>query len=112
MILCCCLCCVFNLNFFVGVTDNVITITNTDQDRDPVILNRNLKYLPKSISPRAAWVENLDTLKEQKLGMVNLHPQIWGAMPRTDIIAHNVHWQRFYKFVVSIYYYIICCDNE
>lgn len=71
-------------------------------EREPLILSRKLDYLQKSKVPRVAWVENLDTLQEKKLGMVDLHPEIWGVMPRVDLIAKNIHWQKFYKFVVSI----------
>ncbi|KAG8257717.1 54S ribosomal protein L4, mitochondrial [Homalodisca vitripennis] len=69
------------------------------QERGPLILSRQLKYLPKSIKSRPAWVENLDTLEEQKLGMVDLHPEVWASMPRVDLISQNVHWQRMYKYV-------------
>lgn len=69
-------------------------------ERSPVIFSRQLKYLPKSIEPRSAWVENLDTLEEQKIGVVDLHPEVWGVMPRIDIISKNIHWQRHYRYVV------------
>lgn len=73
-------------------------------EREPLILSRKLDYMQKSQVPRAAWVENLDTLQEQKLGMVDLHPEIFGVMPRFDLIARNIHWQKFYKYVVRRFY--------
>jgi len=54
--------------------------------------------------PRQVWLENLDTIQGKKLGLVNLHPHIYGAIPRIDIIHQNVRWQRLYRFVVCIMY--------
>ncbi|XP_054264814.1 39S ribosomal protein L4, mitochondrial-like [Macrosteles quadrilineatus] len=68
-------------------------------ERSPIIFSRQLQYLPKAVKPRSAWVENIDTLEEQKIGLVDLHPEVWGMMPRIDIIAQNVHWQKEYRFV-------------
>lgn len=49
--------------------------------------------------PREVWIENLDTIEEKKLGLLNLHPEIFAAQPRIDIIHENVKWQRLYNFV-------------
>lgn len=51
--------------------------------------------------PKQVWLENLDTVKEKKLGLVNLHPDVFGAQPRIDILHQNIRWQRMYKYVVS-----------
>ncbi|EZA53393.1 hypothetical protein DMN91_004951 [Ooceraea biroi] len=48
---------------------------------------------------RQAWLENLDTLKEKKLGLVTLHPKVYATTPRIDIIHQNVRWQKLYRFV-------------
>ncbi|KAI4490024.1 hypothetical protein M0804_004206 [Polistes exclamans] len=48
---------------------------------------------------REVWIENLDTIEEKKLGLLNLHPEIFAAQPRIDIIHENVKWQRLYSFV-------------
>lgn len=56
------------------------------------------KYFHK---PREIWLENLDTVEEKKLGLINLHPEIFAAQPRIDIIHENVKWQRLYNYVVS-----------
>lgn len=50
-------------------------------------------------SPRQVWLENLNQVEEQKLGIVELHPTIFGAQPRIDIIHQNVEWQKKYRFV-------------
>lgn len=87
--------------FVTGPTSTEVVPT-AQPEREPLILSRTLDYLQKSKIPRVAWIENLDTLQEQKLGMVDLHPEVWGVMPRLDLIARNIHWQKFYKYVVSI----------
>ncbi|XP_012265827.2 39S ribosomal protein L4, mitochondrial [Athalia rosae] len=49
--------------------------------------------------PKQVWLENLDTIEEKKLGLLKLHPDIFGAQPRIDILHQNVRWQSMYKFV-------------
>ncbi|XP_065155510.1 large ribosomal subunit protein uL4m [Atheta coriaria] len=51
------------------------------------------------VEPRQAWLENFDTIDEKKLGIINLHPEIFAARPRIDVIHQNVRWQQLYKFV-------------
>lgn len=52
--------------------------------------------------PREVWIENLDTIKEKKLGLITLHPHIYAGAPRIDVIHQNIRWQRMYRYVVSI----------
>lgn len=66
------------------------------------ILHRDLKFLPRYTKPREAWVENFDNVKEEKRGLIKLHPEIFGTIPRLDMIYDNVKWQKLYKLVVSI----------
>ena len=49
--------------------------------------------------PREVWLENLDTVESKKIGLVALHPDVYGAAPRIDIIHQNVRWQQMYRFV-------------
>ncbi|XP_037025342.1 39S ribosomal protein L4, mitochondrial [Bradysia coprophila] len=66
----------------------------------PLILPLNTQIVkPKFIQPRQAWIENLDTLESQKVGLMDLHPEVFAAMPRIDLIHQNFHWQRMYRFV-------------
>ncbi len=65
------------------------------------IPQRILPKLQPFHQPRQAWVENLNTLEANTLGIVDLHPEIFGARPRIDIIYDNVRWQKFYGYVVS-----------
>lgn len=70
-----------------------------DKRTVPLVTSRKLQFLPKSKTPKAAWLENLDTVEEKKLGILDLHPDVFGQMPRIDIIHENVQWQILYKHV-------------
>uniref|UniRef100_A0A0K8SE48 Large ribosomal subunit protein uL4m n=1 Tax=Lygus hesperus TaxID=30085 RepID=A0A0K8SE48_LYGHE len=61
--------------------------------------DRKLPFLTGYENPRQAWVESFDTVEEKKLGLVDLHPSVFGEMPRIDVLQENVRWQRMYKFV-------------
>ncbi|XP_054714282.1 39S ribosomal protein L4, mitochondrial-like [Uloborus diversus] len=65
----------------------------------PIITSRNLEYPKKHLTPRQAWVTNMDTVQEEKLGLVDLHPSVFSAMPRIDVIFHNYLWQKKYRHV-------------
>ncbi|XP_075224034.1 mitochondrial ribosomal protein L4 [Lycorma delicatula] len=92
-----------------AVGDSVITDYTKDVSKSsdhvlpekavPLITHRNLNFLPKFERSRQAWVENFDTLQEKKLGIIDLHPKIFGEMPHTDVIYENVRWQTKYKKV-------------
>ncbi|XP_050462590.1 39S ribosomal protein L4, mitochondrial [Cataglyphis hispanica] len=49
--------------------------------------------------PRQVWLENLNTVEEKKLGLITLHPHVYAAAPRIDIIHQNVRWQQMYRWV-------------
>nr|CAG4652200.1 EOG090X0EDZ [Triops cancriformis] len=63
----------------------------------PIVTSRQLAYPNTFLEPRQVWVENLDTVEEEKLGLIDLHPDIFGAKPRVDIIHENVMWQLKYR---------------
>lgn len=63
------------------------------------IVPRVLQHPPQYEKPRQIWVENFDTIDEQKLGIIDLHPHVFATNPRIDIVQQNVKWQRNYKFV-------------
>ncbi|XP_062549167.1 large ribosomal subunit protein uL4m [Armigeres subalbatus] len=50
-------------------------------------------------APRSLWIENLDTIEEQKVGIQELSSEVFGASPRIDIVHQNIEWQRKYRFV-------------
>lgn len=65
----------------------------------PIVISRTLSYPPKFTKPRQAWVENLDMVEEVKLGMIDLHPLIFAASPRIDLLHQNIRWQTLYRKV-------------
>ncbi|XP_046823989.1 39S ribosomal protein L4, mitochondrial [Vespa crabro] len=75
------------------------TIESNIEEFKPIIDIRSYdsdRYFHKS---REVWLENLDTVEEKKLGLINLHAEIFAAQPRVDIIHENVKWQRLYSYV-------------
>lgn len=83
----------------VSKLKHFLPATRTCSSHAPLIEPRQLAFPPKYQKPRQAWVENLDTIDEKKLGIIDLHPDIFGANPRIDIIHDNVRWQRLYRYV-------------
>nr|CAG4646603.1 EOG090X0EDZ [Macrothrix elegans] len=65
----------------------------------PIISSRALAFPPKFQSPRQVWVSNLDTVEEEKLGLIDLHPAVWAGKPRVDLIHSNIRWQTLYRHV-------------
>ncbi|XP_014478102.1 PREDICTED: 39S ribosomal protein L4, mitochondrial [Dinoponera quadriceps] len=77
-------------------------VENQTKAQDIVPIISEVRYDDESTlyqKPRQVWLENLDTVKEKKLGFVTLHPQIFAATPRIDIIHQNVRWQKMYRWV-------------
>ena len=67
----------------------------------PLVINRELKDMhnvnPNVTPIREVWLENMTSNESKKLSIVSLHPSIWGAFPRTDLIQENHKWQTLYK---------------
>lgn len=57
------------------------------------------KFTPQYTKPREVWIEGLDTIEEKKLGLFELHPSVYAASPRIDIIHRNITWQKKYRWV-------------
>lgn len=69
----------------------------------PIISVKDYKDEDRFYSPpREVWIENMDTIKERKVGLATFHPLVYGHQPRIDVIHENVVWQRKYRWVVSI----------
>ena len=68
----------------------------------PIITSRQLAFPSKFKTSRQVWLSNLDTVEEEKLGLIDLHPEVFADKPRVDIIHENVRWQHLYRHVVSI----------
>nr|CAG4650515.1 EOG090X0EDZ [Sida crystallina] len=65
----------------------------------PLVTSRNLAFPPKQRVARQTWVSNLDTVEEEKLGLIDLHPNVFAYQPRIDLIHENVRWQSLYRYV-------------
>ena len=67
----------------------------------PAIIKENepLNIVQSMRKPREVWIENFNTVQEQKLGIKELSPIIYGTNPRVDVIHENVVWQQKYKRV-------------
>ncbi|KAJ6647794.1 39S ribosomal protein L4, mitochondrial, partial [Pseudolycoriella hygida] len=86
-------------SFFAGSTIRHYSSIITEASKHPIILPLNYNIKPKFIQPRQAWIENLDTIESRKLGLMQLHPDIFAGTPRIDVIHQNVEWQRKYRYV-------------
>lgn len=92
---------VMNLRKFESITniDSDISKVSRIRESTPIITSRTLEYPQKYFKPREAWVCNMDTVQEQKLGLIDMHPLVFAAMPRIDVIWHNLNWQRKLNFI-------------
>ncbi|CAF1684958.1 unnamed protein product [Adineta ricciae] len=48
----------------------------------PLIVSRQLEYPHTRYPPLQAWLETLGQKRDDKLGIVDLHPSIWQTSPR------------------------------
>lgn len=80
--------------------NNVSTATEWDG-----VLRRDSIFKYGYGKPREVWVENFDTVKEEKRGIVELNPKVFATVPRLDVIHDNVRWQCLHRRVVCF-----CCD--
>ena len=58
------------------------TSSPISQQQLPLIVNRQLEYPHPKFSPIQAWLETLGQKRDEKLGIVDLHPSIWQTSPR------------------------------
>ena len=70
------------LKFFLDPTTAVDA--HTSRPPLPLMTSRTLKHtLPLTGSaPKQAWLESLEAVENEKLGLVDLHPEIFGVFPR------------------------------
>lgn len=73
--------------------------TTTTSSSDAAIIPLSGQFQPQYQTARQVWIENLDTVAEQKRGLLELHPDVFAVAPRIDVIHRNVEWQRKYRFV-------------
>ncbi|XP_058120854.1 large ribosomal subunit protein uL4m [Anopheles ziemanni] len=81
----------------------ILNILNTSVCSNIAKASASTSALPKVLSewspPRQVWLENMSTVEEKKVGIIELNNSIFGAAPRIDIVHQNIEWQRKYRFV-------------
>ncbi|TGZ48828.1 hypothetical protein CRM22_010951 [Opisthorchis felineus] len=78
---------------------------NTPANSYPLITARTLAksaYCSPGRQPRQAWLETLKPgphvpSLHPPVGMVDLHPDVFAATPRLDLVHQNLHWQAHYR---------------
>jgi large subunit ribosomal protein L4 len=87
--------------------------TNVISQRTVGQIGSQLKHThlfnPKISPPRQAWVENFIGGPRQLLGIVELHPRIFGVFPRMDFASRAIAWQKKYR---NINYVCMPTRNE
>jgi len=48
----------------------------------PIMTSRKLAHMPIGVRPQQAWIETLSSTEDEKLGIIDLHPDIFGLPPR------------------------------
>uniref|UniRef100_A0A6P7GVF5 Large ribosomal subunit protein uL4m n=1 Tax=Diabrotica virgifera virgifera TaxID=50390 RepID=A0A6P7GVF5_DIAVI len=76
---------------------SVVSLSSTENRIN--VEPRELAFPPKYQEPRQVWLESLDTIDDKKLGILELHPDVFATNPRIDIIHQNVRWQSLYRYV-------------
>ncbi|CAL1531239.1 unnamed protein product [Lymnaea stagnalis] len=67
--------------------------------KQPLMTSRDLKFPVHHTYPRLAWLDSLASLEGTKLGMIDLHPDVFGTYPRIDMLHKNIHWQKLYRHI-------------
>lgn len=66
------------------------------------VASQFLKYVSNALrsveSLLQAWVTSFET--GEKNGLADLHPDVWRATPRLDILHENLRWQERYRCMV------------
>lgn len=57
-------------------------VPNPTSQQLPLIVSRQLDYPHPRYPPLQAWLETLGQKRDEKLGIVDLHPSIWQTSPR------------------------------
>ncbi|XP_035672488.1 39S ribosomal protein L4, mitochondrial-like [Branchiostoma floridae] len=77
-------------------TDQLAVMSSPDR---PILRMVDKTSLPRSrfFRPVYSWLETLGDIKDEKLGMVELHPDVFATHPRMDILHRCVRWQYLYR---------------
>ncbi|XP_069460164.1 large ribosomal subunit protein uL4m isoform X2 [Ambystoma mexicanum] len=61
------------------------------------IIRKCSMSIPTHLKPGQAWLESLRNYDDERLGLVDLHPDVFTVMPRIDILHQVAVWQRNFK---------------
>lgn len=64
--------------------------------QDPVLRRCELQ-IPEHRRPVQAWVESLRGFEQERVGLTELHPDVFATAPRLDILHQVATWQRNFK---------------
>lgn len=73
-------------------------VTDPNDSPIPAVPQREIECLPHLVKPQA-WLESLKTRESNKLGIIDLHPDVFATFPRIDILQRNIQWQKVYKTI-------------
>lgn len=93
----------WTLNKFRNLLKLVKHFSSTSEliGKQPLFLSLSNDYpvVSQFSKVREVWIENMNTVEEKKLGLIELHPEVFATQPRVDIIYDNIEWQRKYRYV-------------
>ncbi|XP_011191912.2 39S ribosomal protein L4, mitochondrial [Zeugodacus cucurbitae] len=84
-----------------AVKESTEVIVPTTAAAPPLILPQDWsQYEPMNRAvARQVWIENINAVPESKVGIIELHPDVFATQPRVDVIQENIEWQRKYRYV-------------
>lgn len=66
----------------------------------PLLIKAPNNYIGhQNQKPRQVWIESMNNIDGQSTGLIELHPDVFAATPRIDIIQRNMLWQNHYRRV-------------
>uniref|UniRef100_A0A1I7XN99 Protein kinase domain-containing protein n=1 Tax=Heterorhabditis bacteriophora TaxID=37862 RepID=A0A1I7XN99_HETBA len=93
------------LRRLVSILPNTIISRNfsitSDSASELLQVKRNLWRMSNSpfVEIPQAWLTSFDSIDEKKLGIIDLHPDVFRVRPRLDILHRNITWQSVYRNV-------------
>ncbi|KAG6456633.1 39S ribosomal protein L4, mitochondrial [Manduca sexta] len=81
------------------LSSNVTAVAANPINENLNVIKKEWKFPPQYTKPREVWIENMDTIEEKKIGLFELHPLVYAAPARIDIIHRNIIWQKKYRWV-------------
>ncbi|XP_012646122.2 large ribosomal subunit protein uL4m [Microcebus murinus] len=61
------------------------------------VLRKCERPIPAHLSPVQAWIESLQGYEQERVGLADLHPDVFATAPRLDILHQVAIWQKNFK---------------